>query len=633
MTISYSLAPNPKWYIADLVGRPLGGGYLATFRSLNKTQIKLVYEDPAGNFPWPYVTIPNVGSEGILFDENGAQGPFYFEFDTDNPSETYYLEVYDANGVLQWTIDNFTPPSGGGGSVITTAIDLENLVVNNTMYRNIGSTANPIAADFTFLAPGAHQGLAVTPANGGPDICFIKNNTNAVDQLTFTPFTLGSTPLTGDVTPTQFLKYTCTNTPTGETQKVVQFPITQNVQNLTNQSVTITLWARGNSGTTTLLVQLRQFFGDGVGASPDVLFPVQTLNLTSGWAKYQMQTTVPNVSGKVLGGCRNDGLYLQIQYPLGASCDIDFCKPCMYLGNISPDEDYHTNDMVCAVIDSPRTADVKSSYNYTGNNYVPGGWIFMNDGTIGNPLSNATSRASFDTFPLYNLIWNGTSDTFCPVINSSGVQVGRGSSAIADFTANNSISIPKALGRVLSGAAPTGVNFSKVITRSGSTLILNDTSPFYTGTLVEFGNSGGSLPSPLVINTPYYLIVTGSTTVAVATTLANAEAGISIALTSAGSGVSFMTGILSAHPLASYVGEDQHAPVISEMATHNHGITISQFRDLVGSIGSSNSIAVNQGQSQLSSLSNISATISNNGSGNKFNILQPTVYANYLIKL
>ena len=60
MTISYQLAPVPKWYIADLVGKPLGGGYLATFSSLDNTQLNPVYEDPAGAFVWPYVTIPNV---------------------------------------------------------------------------------------------------------------------------------------------------------------------------------------------------------------------------------------------------------------------------------------------------------------------------------------------------------------------------------------------------------------------------------------------------------------------------------------------------------------------------------------------------------------------------------------------
>jgi microcystin-dependent protein len=97
--------------------------------------------------------------------------------------------------------------------------------------------------------------------------------------------------------------------------------------------------------------------------------------------------------------------------------------------------------------------------------------------------------------------------------------------------------------------------------------------------------------------------------------------------------VNVVTGTIPAHALGSFVGFDNHAPVIAEMATHNHGITLSQFRDLVGSIGNANSIAVNQGASQLSSLSNLSATIGFTGGGLPFNILQPTSYANRLIKL
>lgn len=55
-----------------------------------------------------------------------------------------------------------------------------------------------------------------------------------------------------------------------------------------------------------------------------------------------------------------------------------------------------------------------------------------------------------------------------------------------------------------------------------------------TGTLVYFIT--GSLPSPLVTNTPYYAIAVSSSTIQVATTLANALAGIPINLTTTGAG-------------------------------------------------------------------------------------------------
>jgi hypothetical protein len=334
-----------------------------------------------------------------------------------------------------------------------------------------------------------------------------------------------------------------------------------------------------------------------------------------------------------LGPCGNDAIFLQVNYPLGAACNIDFTKPAIYLGTIEPGADYSTNDMIETIIDSDRTGDVRNSYNYSGNFYVPGGYIFCNDGSIGNASSNALTRANIDTFPLFNLLWNNISDTYCPVYNSSGVYVGRGSSSIADFDANNQIFIPATLGRVLSGADPNGVNFIKIFTVTGNNLVINDASPFYTGMPVQVANTGGALPTPLTASTIYYVISGNSTNIALASTLGNSTNGIPITLTSSGSGVNVVTGTIPAHALGSFVGFDNHAPVIAEMATHNHGITLSQFRDLVGSIGNANSIAVNQGASQLSSLSNLSATIGFTGGGLPFNILQPTSYANRLIKL
>lgn len=453
MTISYSLAPDPKWYIADLVGRPLGGGYLATFSSLDHTLLNPVFQDAGGLFPWPYVTIPNVGSLGILFDENGAQGPFYFKFDTANPSQLYYLEVYDSDGILQWTIDDFSPGSGGGGSIITTALDLENLVVNSVMWRNIGAT--PVSPTTSLLlAPGAHSALVATASNAGPDIYFYKNNSSATDTISFPKFVLGDTPLTGDVTPVDYLHYSCTGAGTAETTKLVQYPITQSVQNLSNQNMTVTIWARGTAGTTTLTLRWRQFFGDGSGASFDVNTPIQTITLTSSWQKFTMQTTIPNVSGMVLGGCHNDGVFLQIQYPLDATCTIDFTKPCAYLGSIAPDEDYQTYDMIDAIISDPRTGDIK----ITLEQYAQLGWISMNDGTIGNPSSNATQRANFDTFALFNLLWNKVGTTWAPMFDSGGISVSYGANSVADFTANRQISLTKSLGRAFSsvGTASSG---------------------------------------------------------------------------------------------------------------------------------------------------------------------------------
>lgn len=71
------------------------------------------------------------------------------------------------------------------------------------------------------------------------------------------------------------------------------------------------------------------------------------------------------------------------------------------------------------------------------------GWVMANDGTIGNAASGGTTRANADTAALYTLLWNNISNTY------AAVSTGRGANAAADFAANKTIALPKALGRAL----------------------------------------------------------------------------------------------------------------------------------------------------------------------------------------
>jgi hypothetical protein len=455
-------------------GLPLGAGYLATYSNLSPNTIKLVYQnnDPTNLMPWGYAPIPNSpGLQGIRIDANGTQGPFYFEYDTANPLDTYNLTSYDVNGVEQWNIPDFVPPDGGGGGGGggTSYVNLQNFVTNGQLWRNVGllditNASIPITpSTYTVIAPGCHAGLALTqtaiPAqNAGPDIVFLKNNTSATDTITFPLFPQGQQPLisTGgtDVAPFQYMEVACTAAGSAENQKCLQIPITAKVQNLTNLAVTFSIWAKGNSGTKTLTCNFRQFFGDG-GGSADVITPISgTINLTSSWAQYSFSVSVPDITVKTLGTCGNDALFIQIQYPFDLTFNIDITKPALYLGNNAPSVDYQTYDQIDGVLNVPRTGDVRPSYGF-----IPPGWLVMNDGSIGNATSNGTTRANIDTFPLFNFIWNLAATSYIPIYNSSNVVTTRGANAIVDFNASKSIALPAMLGRALSEfGQPSGIS-------------------------------------------------------------------------------------------------------------------------------------------------------------------------------
>jgi hypothetical protein len=445
MSLSYLLAPIPKWVILNNEGTAAGGAKLYTYRSLNKIQQKPVFQDPGGTEPW---------TNPILFDLNGVQGPFYWEVDSSDLADTYYLEAYDADNNLLWTVDDYFPPGSGGGGDVTTYVPLVNYITNNVFIDSISDTVNPIGSTNLVIAPANHKGFTPALINPvvtsfgvvGPDTRFVKNNTTATDQITFPLFPLASAPLTGDVTPVNYVRYQCTNSPAGETYKSFQFPICQKVKNLSNQVMTFRIWAAVTATPVTLNVYVLQYFGSGTAATAPIQTTVGTITLTTTWTPYVISLTIPDVAGASIGTVGqqtdDDALYIQLGMPLGAPCDVLFTKPSLYLGDINPDLDFESYDQIDSIDSTARTGDIKTSLISS----APLGWVAMNDGSIGNVGSGATNRANADTFQLYKTIWDGVLDAWAPV------STGRGANAIADFIANKTLTLPRSLGRVMGGA-------------------------------------------------------------------------------------------------------------------------------------------------------------------------------------
>jgi len=93
---------------------------------------------------------------------------------------------------------------------------------------------------------------------------------------------------------------------------------------------------------------------------------------------------------------------------------------------------------------------------------APTGYVLLDGKTIGSGASAATERANNDTLDLFTLIWNSMSNIVAPV---SG---GRGVSASADFSANKTITLPDARGRVVVGKDDMGGTAASRMTTAGS---------------------------------------------------------------------------------------------------------------------------------------------------------------------
>lgn len=454
MTITYVQAFSPKWYIVGLDGLAAGGAQLFTYDSLTR-QPRATYEDPAGT---------EANTNPIIFDLNGTYGPIYWQVDTADPNG-YYIEAYDSAGNLLWDEDNFPNENsggGGGGGTVNTFIPLKNYITNNQFINHIPDTASPIGSTNLVIAPSNHKGFTpalINPLVGtygvlGPDIRFIKDNTNSTDQITFVPFALSSNQLDPDVTPVEYIRYQCTSA-AAESYKNFQFPITQKVKNLSQQPMTFTLWAKVTSTPVTLDIFCRQYYGSGTAATAESTstYTLQgTCVLSTSWTKFNIQFNVPNVAGNTIGTVGSqtddDAIYMEIGMPLGALCDVQFVKPCFFLGSIPSNIEFDSYDQIDSINSTARTGDVKTSLLSS----APNGWVAMNDLSIGNVGSGATNLANKDTFQLFKTIWDGVLNTWAPIQDSGGTPTTRGATAIADFLANKRLVLPLSLGRVLAAA-------------------------------------------------------------------------------------------------------------------------------------------------------------------------------------
>lgn len=156
------------------------------------------------------------------------------------------------------------------------------------------------------------------------------------------------------------------------------------------------------------------------------------------------------------------------------------------------------------------TGDVKLTYKTRAD----AGWVMMNDGSIGNASSGATTRANADCYDLFVLLWNIPA---CGVQTFAGVNTNKGSSAVADWASNKRLVLPKTLGRALAGAG-NGAGLSNRALGSvvGKETFVNtgdQSVRLSDGTLIQWGigANNGWITFPKPFSNTNYSVTTMST--------------------------------------------------------------------------------------------------------------------------
>ncbi len=507
-TTTYFLAPNARWQGRDPTGQPAVFGKLYTYVQGS--------EDPKATYINPEGTIEN--DNPVDLDAKGEANIYWASDDL------YYIRLYDKDGNLVYDQDKYPTLKDTGIPVPSDQNSSGNFVRNPQFTFWSNSTNFP---DYNQVA--AYQD------DLADDWYFYRNNATATVNISRGVFDIGQSDVPGS--PLYYMHYESTG---GSSETAKFFGQTyKSVQTLAGTTVSFAFWAK-SSTSSTVEVGVEQIFGTGGSPSASVDTTLKSASLTPVWQRFSGTALIPSVAGKTIGTNGDDVLQLFIDVPKDSFADsIDFTN-CQFqkLPEATEDFPYLTQDDQFKRLNSQvtdalfKTGDFKLTLRSTADT----GWALANDQTIGNSSSGA-NLANITTKALYELIWGGFINRFAPIYNSDGTFGARGSTAEADFNANKRLSLTKTVGRVLAtqGQAQLIQNFTA--DPSTDAITVSDASVFYTGTPVEVSTTG-TLPSPLAPATTYYVFAFNyiANELKLATSLANAVAGVTIDITTTGTG-------------------------------------------------------------------------------------------------
>ena len=96
----------------------------------------------------------------------------------------------------------------------------------------------------------------------------------------------------------------------------------EDVTLLSDKTVTVSFWAKADSGTPLIGCEIFQTFGTGGSPSSSVSGTGQSITLSTTWTKYSLTFAIPSISGKTLGTTANTS-YSQLRIWLDAGSDFN----------------------------------------------------------------------------------------------------------------------------------------------------------------------------------------------------------------------------------------------------------------------------------------------------------------------
>ena len=156
---------------------------------------------------------------------------------------------------------------------------------------------------------------------------WMQQNSGGTFTVTPQTFTPGTAPIATYEGRTYVQGVTATQSAAGD-----YAIITQRIEDVTRYAgttVTISFFAKANTGTPKIGVEVKQNFGSGGSPSATVSTPAGASTLSTSWARYSVSVAIPSISGKTLGTTANTS-YLELN--LWTSAGSTYATPASSIG-------------------------------------------------------------------------------------------------------------------------------------------------------------------------------------------------------------------------------------------------------------------------------------------------------------
>jgi hypothetical protein len=362
-------------------GTPLAGGEIFFFRDKARTEPKPVYQLTGAPDDPVYVELPNplpLTGIGSTSDGFGSDIKIYYNpFDENGDEDLYFIEVFNSQGVSQFTRESW--PQQIDTSTADSLTFVENFYQNSQFLHHFDLPDNgviPLAQDTTNLAYGGW--VFLLPSG------FTSQNTVLFER--FPDYVENPT-----VSPRYFIRTSTINPNPAELFKDLVW-VNNNVNFLAERTVTLQIEGITNNGfPTNIDIFYEKVYGDGGSPTDTVFVDTFTIQPTD-WDKYTTSFTISDNLGKTIGQNDDDEIRFIVRFPSDAAFDMSLVNFVLAEGQFE-------------VLDHPDVSDYQSKLNSLASSIEGPAFDNSNEGDV-LTLGGITSTEVGSTgTPLSALIW------------------------------------------------------------------------------------------------------------------------------------------------------------------------------------------------------------------------------------